>query len=133
MTEIDVRPFDVALGPRLVPMIVSAGLVALGLSTVVAALLGRSTLGDEEAAMETTWVAPLVAAAGVAAFAILVQPFGFVAAASALFVLVARAFGSRSVARDVAIGLALAGLIYAVFDRGLGLDLPEGSAWSLLF
>jgi putative tricarboxylic transport membrane protein len=131
VTDIDVRPFDVALGPRLVPLIVAAGLVTLGLSTLGAAMAGR--VATHEAAAETAWAPPLMVAAGVAAFAVLAQSFGFVVGAGALFILVARAFGSRSLVRDAVIGLTLAGFIYAVFDRGLGLDLPEGRAWGFLF
>jgi hypothetical protein len=39
---------------------------------------------------------------------------------------VARAFGSRRLLLDVALGLIFTGIVFVVFVRGLGLSLPVG-------
>jgi putative tricarboxylic transport membrane protein len=49
-----------------------------------------------------------------------------VIAATALFVCVARGFGSRRVARDVAIGLVMALGIFLFFVKLLNVNLPAG-------
>jgi len=50
----------------------------------------------------------------------------FVLAATLLFVLTARGFGSRAVLRDAAIGFVLALIAFLGFTLGLGLTLPAG-------
>lgn len=49
---------------------------------------------------------------------------GFVPASTALFLVAASLFGSRRWRRDLAIGLATALLLFAIFTYGLGLTLP---------
>jgi putative tricarboxylic transport membrane protein len=56
-------------------------------------------------------------------------PLGFIIASALMFMLVARAFGSRRIVVDAALGLAFAGTIDVVFVHGLGLYLPPGSVW----
>ena len=51
---------------------------------------------------------------------------GFVVASATLFVITARAFGSRRVLRDALIGVGLSALIFIAFTRGLGVALPGG-------
>jgi putative tricarboxylic transport membrane protein len=58
---------------------------------------------------------------------LLIERIGWVLAAAILFAAVARAFQSRRPLLDAAIGLALAGLAFVVFNWGLGLSLPTGS------
>ena len=72
---------------------------------------------------------------------VLLRPLGFVVAATALFVMVARAFAplanptAPTACRDahvtsliVGAGL-LSSLVYLAFTRGLDLPLPEGAFW----
>lgn len=49
---------------------------------------------------------------------------GFVPASAVLFTVAARLLGSRRVLRDTGIGVLTAGLLFAAFTRGLGVDLP---------
>lgn len=56
--------------------------------------------------------------------AALFEPAGFWLAATGMFAVAARAFGSRRSGRDLLVGSALAGLAYLVFTRGLGVHLP---------
>jgi hypothetical protein len=51
---------------------------------------------------------------------------GFVVASVTLFVITARAFGSRCVLRDALVGIGLAVVIFIAFTRGLGVSLPAG-------
>ena len=56
----------------------------------------------------------------------LVEWIGFVVASTLMFAIAARAFGSRRLARDAIVGLAIATVIYIAFTRGLGVGLPHG-------
>ena len=57
---------------------------------------------------------------------------GFIIASTLLFVCTALAFGSRNVARDAAIGFALAFVAYVGFDRVLGYKIGSGLIEGLL-
>jgi putative tricarboxylic transport membrane protein len=56
----------------------------------------------------------------------LIGSAGFVVAAIVLFACVARGFGSRRVARDLAIGAVLALAIFLFFVKALNVNLPAG-------
>jgi putative tricarboxylic transport membrane protein len=56
----------------------------------------------------------------------LIDWIGFVVASTLMFAIAARAFGSRRLARDAIVGLAIAAVIYVAFTRGLGVGLPHG-------
>jgi len=58
--------------------------------------------------------------------AVLIQWTGFIIAATIMFALTARAFGSRRVVRDVVIALVLSAVVQIAFTRGLGVALPLG-------
>ena len=49
---------------------------------------------------------------------------GFVPASAVLFAAAARLLGSRRGLRDSFIGVLTAALLFGVFTRGLGVDLP---------
>ena len=49
---------------------------------------------------------------------------GFVPASAVLFATAARLLGSRRGLRDSFIGVLTAALLFGVFTRGLGVDLP---------
>ena len=51
---------------------------------------------------------------------------GFVLSAAVLFTCVARGFGSRRLARDVAVGLFLTVLVFVFFVKLLNVSLPAG-------
>jgi putative tricarboxylic transport membrane protein len=56
----------------------------------------------------------------------LLERLGFVLASALMFIIAARAFGSRGLARDALVGLALGALVHLAFTRGLGVTLPAG-------
>ena len=65
---------------------------------------------------------------GLLAFVVLLEPVGFIVAASVMFALVAGAFGGRPKAALVGVLFAVA--VYVAFTRGLDLALPPGALWS---
>jgi putative tricarboxylic transport membrane protein len=69
---------------------------------------------------------PVRVVLGFVLFVALLDPAGFVAAGSALFVCTASAFGSRRTIRDGLVGLALCAAVYATFTYALGVALPPG-------
>ncbi len=127
---------------RVVPLVVASGdggkrdwfeLLVLGALLASAAIAGMQRLRQRamEPAIQAT-NAPLnrrslgLVIAAVVLEAALIAPLGFIAASALAFTLVARAFGSRRLAIDAAIGLALAAMVYLGFARGLGVTLPSG-------
>ncbi|MCX8005187.1 MAG: tripartite tricarboxylate transporter TctB family protein, partial [Burkholderiaceae bacterium] len=70
--------------------------------------------------------------AGLFAHMALISRAGFVIAATVLFALVARGFGSRRLLRDAAIGAAIALAIFLFFVRFLNVNLPAGWLYPLL-
>ena len=64
--------------------------------------------------------------AGLFAHMALIAWAGFVIAGTVLFACVARGFGSRRLARDLAIGLVLALGVYLFFVKLLNVNLPAG-------
>ena len=63
-------------------------------------------------------------ALGLVLFVVLLNPTGFVPAATVLFAGTASAFGSRHTFRNALVGLALAVAVYVTFTYGLGVRLP---------
>ena len=111
-------------GPKLFPFIVAAGLVIVGAWLLFEAYAKKPTEGQ---ALELDWYPVLWIAGGFIVLILILELLGWIVAGTVLFVMGARAFGSRTPLRDALIGIALAGLTYVVFDYGLGLDLPMGS------
>ena len=64
--------------------------------------------------------------AGLLAQMVLIHTAGFPLAAMALFVCVARGFGSTRWLRDAAVGLAIGILVFLFFVRFLNVNLPAG-------
>jgi putative tricarboxylic transport membrane protein len=119
------------VGPSFFPAVVSAGLVALGLWLLYEALSGgwrHGVADDAEARGEHAlhagafvWVS-----AGLFAQILLIDSAGFIPAQAVLFAAVARGFGSRRLARDLAIGMLIAAAVYLFFVRFLNINLPAG-------
>jgi putative tricarboxylic transport membrane protein len=113
------------IGPNFVPGLVSAGVIALGAWLLYEALTGgwRNTPPHTDAFQRTRffWVS-----AGLFAHMALIAWAGFVIAGAVLFAFVARGFASQRVLRDLAIGLALALVVYLFFTQVLNVNLPAG-------
>ncbi len=114
-----------AVGPGAFPAIIGFGLVAVGARLLYEAWARRTEAGE----------IPLIdlkaAALGAAAFAAMIltlEWLGWVIAGSLMFTVVAWVFGSRKTLTSLAIGVLLTVATYLLFDYGLDLDLPIGSA-----
>ena len=118
-----------AVGPRLFPYMVAAGLTVVGGLVLYEALRGRIA---HEGGIELDWLGVALVSAGLIAQLLLLERAGWVLATALLFVAAARAFGSRRLVADVALGLALAGLSFVLFTYGLDLSLPGGDLGALL-
>ena len=116
------------VGPAVVPRFVGVGLLILGGFLLREALTGGFRDVDEEAEekLPMDWVAFAWVSAGIIAYGLLVESAGFIVASTVLFVLVARGFLSRRWILNVVVGVVLAGFIFALFNYGLGLQLPAG-------
>jgi putative tricarboxylic transport membrane protein len=119
------------IGPNFGPKVVSAGLVVLGVWLLAEVFTGgwRDRVPDDPAERGEhafhrgafAWVS-----AGLFAQMALIQNAGFVVAATVLYTLVARGFGSERWMRDLAIGLALGLGVFFFFVRFLNVNLPAG-------
>ena len=105
------------IGPNVVPRIVSAALILLGIWLLAEVFTGgfRARVPDdptERGEHAFIWSAFAWLSAGLIVQMALVHTAGFVIAAAALFACVARGFGSARWLRDLAIGLVLGLLVF---------------------
>lgn len=116
------------VGPRLVPVIVSGGLILLGLVLLKEACAEgfRNVNEDEGASVPTHWFAFIWISAAMLLNGILMTRAGFVIAGVVMFVMTARGFGSVRWLPNTLIGIVIASVTYAFFNYGLGLTLPSG-------
>jgi len=116
-------------GPRFVPLIVAVGLIALSVAflarTVVRPDVDLAERSAEEDAA-THWATPALLVLAMVAYAFLLEPLGYILSTAAFFVVVARLLGSRSVVRDVIIGLVAGVGLFTAFTQFLGVSLPAG-------
>jgi putative tricarboxylic transport membrane protein len=119
----------VAAGQHIFPVVVFTGAVG-----VIAMLLFQwrrgvargNDAGDHPTANRRAIARML---AGLVLFVVLLEPLGFVVAATALFICAASAFGAPSI-RSGVVGVVLCAIVYLAFTRGLDLTLPSGAAWA---
>lgn len=116
------------VGPGVVPRAVGAGLVLLGALLLREAFTGGYRAFDEaaEAALPMDWRAFAWVSAGILVYGVFVERAGFLIASTILFSMVARGFASRRWLLNACLGLVLAAIIFAIFNYGLGLQLPAG-------
>jgi putative tricarboxylic transport membrane protein len=116
------------VGPGVMPRVVGGVLLMLGAMLLREALTGGYRGVDEEAEVHLPmdWKAFGWVTAGIIVYGLLVERAGFLIASTLLFVAVARGFASRRWILNVCVGLAIASFIFAVFNYGLGLQLPPG-------
>jgi putative tricarboxylic transport membrane protein len=116
------------VGPGVVPRIVGAGIVLLGIFLLREALAGgfRGVDEEAEAAAPVHWASFAWVTAGIIIYGVLIEHAGFIVASTLLFMLVACGFGSRRWLLNAVIGAVLAAIVFAIFNYGLGLTLPAG-------
>lgn len=117
-----------ALGPGFFVSAIGAALLVLGIMLLVQIARGESFAPQEvenaEADAGASWPALLWAAAGAALPLLTIQPLGFPLTAMGSFALVTRAFGSRRIVFDCAVGLVLGVICWLGFSR-LGVSLGD--------
>jgi putative tricarboxylic transport membrane protein len=123
-TQLRVGPSHATVGPTLFPYLIAAGLLVIGALVLYQAFFGHVA---HEGGLQLDFVAVGLISAGIVAQMLLLEWVGWIPATTLLFATVARAFGSRRLLVDVAIGVALTALAFVVFNWGLGLSLPAGS------
>jgi putative tricarboxylic transport membrane protein len=113
------------IGPNFIPAVVAAGIIALGVWLAAEAFTGgwRKAPEHEEVFQKNPF---LWVSAGLFAHMLLIGWAGFVVAGTVLFACVARGFGSRRLARDLAIALVITLGIYLFFVKLLNVGLPAG-------
>ena len=113
------------IGPNFIPAVVAAGVILLGVWLSYEAFTGgwrkRSEEGEVFEPSPFLWVS-----GGLFAHMLLIGWAGFVIAGTVLFACVARGFGSRRPARDLAIAAALSLGIFLFFVKLLNVNLPAG-------
>jgi putative tricarboxylic transport membrane protein len=131
--EIRITPMNARIGPRVIPYVVGSGLVVAGVWYVIELLLGRGSSpsrGEEgedvDLSEPTDWRTIGFIAAALLAYLLLIERAGFIVASSVLFFVAAFGMGSRRLARDAVIAVALSVAVFLIFTRGLSLRLPEG-------
>ena len=122
---LEVAPSNAAIGPRLFPFLIAFGLLAVGVGVLWQAFFGHIA---HERGFELDWLAVALVSAGLLLQMFLVESLGWIVATTLLFVAATLAFRERRVLISIAIGLALTCLTYWVFNYGLGLTLPVGTA-----
>lgn len=122
------------VGPGVVPRIVGGLLLLLGALLLREALTGGFRGVDEEAEVHLPmdWKAFGWLGGGIVLYGLLVERAGFLIASTLLFIAVARGFTSRRWLSNALVGLAVSAFIFAVFNYGLGLQLPAGILKGLL-
>ena len=129
--EISVRQ-GVVVSPRIFPQIVGIGLLICGIWYAIDIIrapnldLGGEDDEDVDPNAPTDWSVLGIIAVALIAYAILMEPAGFVIASAILFMISAFAMGSRKPLRDIPVAVALGLGIFMLFDGWLGVRLPDG-------
>jgi putative tricarboxylic transport membrane protein len=116
-------------GPRFFPLVVGIFLLVLALLFLARTIVRPDVELAERAAREqaaTDWTPPAVVAGALLAYALLLEPLGYIVATTLFFPAVAFILGSRSHVRDAIAGLVLGTVLYVAFTQFLGVDLPAG-------
>jgi putative tricarboxylic transport membrane protein len=113
------------IGPNVIPAGVAAGIIALGLWLAYEAFTGGWRKRTEQTEVFDSGAFLWVSGALFAHMA-LIGWAGFVVAGTVLFTFIARGFGSRRWARNVAVGLVISLGIFYFFVKLLNVNLPAG-------
>ncbi|MBY0330688.1 MAG: tripartite tricarboxylate transporter TctB family protein [Acetobacteraceae bacterium] len=129
---IPVSPLYGQVGPKVVPFVAAGGLIVLGGCLLFVALRGGWSWALEGSAPGAPDAAPAnrralgLLGAGLLANLALIGFLGFSLAATAQFVLVAAAFGSRRPLRDLVLALVLTLAVWFLFVEALGVNIGAG-------
>jgi putative tricarboxylic transport membrane protein len=113
-----------AVGPGLFPVLIGAGLVAVGGRLCQEAWQRR---GESEPFPELDIKAAFQGAIAFLVMILKLEWLGWVIAGTMMYATVAHAFGERRILRSLILGLILTVTTYLLFDRLLDLALPVGT------
>jgi putative tricarboxylic transport membrane protein len=121
MTKLQIlSPYD--LGPKVMPIVVSACLVLLAIGNGIGALRGDLPPRDS-----LDWKPIILILGGLACLITLIAlGGGFMIGTAILFATTSAAFGRRAFLTDLLIGAVIAVFIYVLFGKLLTLSLPAG-------
>ncbi|HEV2073672.1 MAG TPA: tripartite tricarboxylate transporter TctB family protein [Thermomicrobiales bacterium] len=120
------------VSPRAIPNLVGGGLIVVGVWYAIDIIRKPHVLTAGEDAEDvdidapTDWGVLAIIGIGLAIFALLIRPAGFILASAILFAIASTAMGSRRIIANVLIGLILASAVFLLFDTWLGVRLPAG-------
>lgn len=118
------------VGPKLFPMVIGIGLVALAL--VLAVAIPRGSRGEADAGedidpdLPSDWRTVGLLVAIFVATILLVNPLGWTITSALMFAGAATVLGSQHYVRNVVIGAVLGVASFYAFYSGLGIPLPAG-------
>ena len=118
--------FSDPLGPKFVPIVVGVFLIGACIALLV------RPLSRAEWPNATAWGRLVVCLLGFVAYALLMNPLGFIASTTLAFTLFALLFHGKPV-KSVLAGAGFAVASYLVFSVALGLYLPTGRLFEGLF
>lgn len=127
MTKLQLlSPYDV--GPKAMPVIVSAGLALLAIGNGISAFRGDLPPRDS-----LDWKPIILILGGLACLiALIALGGGFMIGTAILFATTSAAFGRRAFLTDLVIGAVIAVVVYLLFAKLLALSLPAGPLERLL-
>ena len=118
------------VGPRLFPVAIGVGLLAM--AAVLAIAIPRGSRGEADAGedidpdMPSDWRTVCLLVGLFVMLIVLVEPLGWAIAGALFFAGCATVLGSRHYLRNVVIGVVLALVSFYGFYSGLGIPLPAG-------
>ncbi|MER6947033.1 tripartite tricarboxylate transporter TctB family protein [Nonomuraea sp. NPDC000554] len=128
--DVSAAASQLGLGPRFFPMLVGGSMIVIGLFYVADVLRGGR--GDPEESEDVDVDAPadwrsVGLVSGIfLAFTALLNPLGWVIAASLLFFGLSLALGAEHKVRAAVVGVIVGLVTYLLFVKGLGVTLPGG-------
>ena len=124
------RGAPIVAGQRLVPIAVLGGAAVVFGALVVTQARNRRRFPAPSSPVRNRG-AVIAVALGLVMFLVLLQPLGFIAAASGLFVMTANAFATLRSRRQqlwtIAVAVVFIWLVHLAFTDGLNLPLPHGT------
>lgn len=125
-------PRSVRISPKVFPQLVGIGMLLVGVWYVVDIVRVPSRLSagedseDVDLEAEANWGTLFFVGLGLTSFALLVESAGFAIAAAVMFTICSTAMGSKKIHMNILIGALLGFTVFYIFDRLLGVRLPDG-------
>jgi putative tricarboxylic transport membrane protein len=108
--------------PGFFPFLVGFGIIVLSLILLVQGWLGRTTASKAYG----RWQRPLIMVAGLAVYSIILDPLGYILSTIFIAAITLRILGVMSWKVIGASSVVLSVLVYFLFTRLLGVELPAG-------